>query len=72
MPPDFAAINDNVEILIKREPLVYTRARRAVQKKTTKGLFSQLILWSIYIYMHLAQRIESVPERALCSQVGSV
>ena len=28
--------NNNNEILIKREPLVYTRARRAVQTKTKK------------------------------------
>ena len=28
--------NTNDEILIKREPLVYTRARRAVQKKKKK------------------------------------
>ena len=28
--------NTNNEILIKREPLVYTRARRAVQKKKSK------------------------------------
>ena len=31
--------NDNInnEILIKRKPLVYTRARRAVQKRKKKG-----------------------------------
>ena len=28
--------NNNNEILIKRKPLVYTRARRAVQKNKTK------------------------------------
>ena len=28
--------NNNYETLIKREPLVYTRARRAVQKKKKK------------------------------------
>ena len=26
--------NNDIKILIKREPLVYTRARRAVQRKT--------------------------------------
>ena len=28
--------NNNIEIFIKRKPLVYTRARRAVQKKRKK------------------------------------
>ena len=29
-------INNDTEMLIKREPLVYTRARRAVQKRKEK------------------------------------
>ena len=33
MPENVGYNNDNNEILIKREPLVYTRARSAVQKK---------------------------------------
>ena len=35
--------NNNNEILITREPLAYTRTRRAVQKKTKKLNFCKML-----------------------------
>ena len=42
-------INNN-EILPERKPLVYTRARRAVQKKAQKNLQLHRVISDVFVY----------------------